>query len=141
MEPEAEIIRKKDVIEWLGISDYQFRSMVRSNVIFGVKPGPRSHMCFLKAYVKSKFINSIDYVDLSDLNRREPRGHYLRKAQVLDWLRVEDRTFRTWVDTNCISGSSFNQAGRSYYLKKEIKNKFIWPFVNILTLQNKADLV
>lgn len=130
MEPESEIIRRKEIIDWLGIHVDEFNQMSKCGAIIGVKPHKTASLCYLKSYVKSKFIDRSDKIDLSELNMREPRGIYMRKSQVIDWLQMPDRMFITLIHTGSIQRKYLKDSGRALYSKREIRDKFIKPFID-----------
>ena len=56
-EPEEELLRLRDVLEWTGVNRYIFRQMVESGTIKPIKITPTSKNLYRKAEIKEKFFS------------------------------------------------------------------------------------
>ena len=56
-EPEEELLRLRDVLEWTGVNRYIFRQMVESGAIKPIKITPTSKNLYKKSEIKEKFFS------------------------------------------------------------------------------------
>jgi predicted site-specific integrase-resolvase len=56
-EPEEELLKLRDVLEWTGVSNYILQQMVEAGAINPIKITPTSKNLYKKSEIKKKFFS------------------------------------------------------------------------------------
>jgi hypothetical protein len=110
----APLLRLSAVRQWLGFSREVITGLERSGVIsaFRKQPGAR---CYYRTQ------QLIDYLELDARCYPEPQKPFLRRNQVLKWLRVSRWELESWAIHIPAIVYKRDAAARCYFRKSQIK--------------------
>lgn len=117
-EPANELLRLRDVVRWLGVSEDFIAAVERAGQITAFRKCTQAKAWYRKWQLCS-FLREPGKMQI-----KEPRAEMLRRADVLSWLGVPSAEFESWVRCGVISATR-NRRAKAYYRRSEIKQKVL----------------
>jgi hypothetical protein len=118
-EPPYELLRIRDVLNWLPISRDKVESLEKERKITPFRKRKNAKAWYHKWQLCCEFRRPIKN------QNRVPPTEFLRRGDALAWLGVPGSEFESWVRHKIISAQIHGDGGKAYYRLSEIKNKVL----------------